>query len=876
MTPGMAMNAGDYPLWSRGFKIQRLVAKKSYNAFICSLKSLDFYIKAKKTILAGLGVFLAVLVLTQLVAYQQYLIYRQAELDKIASEANIIRYRLKSSLSYSLSATKTLAFYVERNGVPKDFDAIARDIMLANKFVDAVQLTREGVITHVYPYEGNSGVIGYDVLSDTLTRAEALQAVGRHDLYFAGPLTFQQGGTGVVGRLPIFRDGVFWGFAAVVIRLPTLLQAAGIDMSPQEQYSYQISKKNADSGKEEFFLPGQLPVDVPTHFAVEVPDGEWRLYVLSKDKYGYLERVIPISFLGFLFSIAAGLIAAHYASHARKLRARVHDKDTEMETLQKQASNSYERVNRLFHFVSRINHLMVHVKDEHSLFSEVCHTAVHIGKFRMAWIGLVNEAEKKIFPASYSGDELGYLSVITPIPLDRKEKVGPSLHAIRSGLFVHCGDIATDPLMKPWAKEALSRGYRSSILLPIHKDQKVIGSFNLYSEKSFEFDENEINLLVEVANNISFTLENFEKEKRRQKAEHEIIAEKILSDSIINSLPGIFYLFDRNGKFLRWNKNFETVSGYSAYEIRSTPPLEFVFRSDKSSLKERMQEGFRSGYVEVLTHLYTKKQEKIPYLLNGKRVNFDGVDYLMGMGLDVTDRLKAERDLHERTEEIRRLSVHLQNIREEERSRIALEIHDVLGQQLTAVKMDAAWIAKRIASDDPLSQRMAGMIGMIDETIMNTRRISSSLHPSILDDLGLVAALEWHGTEFEKNTGISVKFETNRTDLILERDLAINVFRIYQEALTNVARHSHATKVRTVFRQEEDMLHLKIYDNGVGINVDEAKKKKSLGLVGMKERAHYFGGEVTIEETSPNGSVVTLKVPLKKNPKEILYENPHC
>lgn len=820
--------------------------------------------------------FLAVAVLTQLLAYQQYLIYQKTELDKIASEANLIRYRLKSSLSYSLSATKTLAFFVEKNGVPDEFDAIARDIIDANKFIDALELTRRGVITHVYPREGNMAAVGYDLLSDSVTRHEASRAVERGELFFAGPLNFRQGGVGVVGRLPIFRDGVFWGFSAVLIRLSTLLQAAGIDGAPNRDYTYQISKKDPISGKEVFFLPGKLPSDVPTHFSVEVPDGEWRLYVLSKDRFGFLDRVLPISFLGLLFSVAAGFIATHYASQSRKLKGRVQEKENQMELLQKQASNSYDRVNRLFHFVSRINHLMVHVKDELALYSEVCHTAVHIGKFRMAWIGLVNEKEQRIFPAAHSGDELGYLSVITPIPLDRKEKVGPSLHAIRSGVFVHCGDIATDPLMKPWAKEALSRGYRSSILLPINKDGNVIGSFNLYSEKSFEFDENEINLLVEVANNISFTLENFEKERRRQKAEHEIITEKILSDSIINSLPGIFYLFDRNGKFLRWNKNFETVSGYNSHEIRSTPPLEFVFRSDKSSMKERMQEGFRSGYVEVLTHLYTKKQEKIPYLLNGKRVNFDGVDYLMGMGLDVTDRLKAEKELHDRTEEIRRLSVHLQNIREEERSRIALEIHDVLGQQLTAIKMDAAWVAKKIAADEALGQRMTGMIGLIDETIQNTRRISSSLHPSILDDLGLVAALEWHGTEFEKNTGIAVRFETNKTDVILERDLAINVFRIYQEALTNIARHSHATQVRTVFSQEGDLLHLQIYDNGVGINMEEAKKKKSLGLVGMKERAHYFGGEVTVEGTAPNGSVVTLRVPLKKNPKEILYENPHC
>lgn len=779
----------------------------------------------------------------------------------ISQEANAVADRLKTSLSHSLSATKTLAFLVEKYGVPRHFDSVAASILESNKFIDALELTSKGVITHVYPEEGNASVIGYDVLADSTRNQEALKALSRKELFFAGPLELRQGGIAVVGRLPIFRDNSFWGFSVVLIRFPTLLKAAGIDTSDGKNFFYQLSKLDPESGKEEFFLTAPEPAN-EQYVSISVPDGEWKLYVMPKDHSGFSERVLPFAFMGLVFSVTAGLFSWHLASQPEVLKKRIHAVTTELNAYQAEATESLKRVNRLFHFTSRINDMMVHATNEEDMYKQVCQIAIDVGKFRLAWVGMINEEKQKIFAVSSAGDDQGYLAEITPISIRPEDTEGPAMRMMRSGQYVHCNDIASDPLMKPWADIALSRGYRSSILLPIKKFDKIVGSFNLYSHEANCFDENEIRLLQEAANNISFTLDNIAKDRLRRMAEKQIQAEKILSDSIINSLPGIFYLYGSDRKFLRWNRNLEIVSGYDATEISAMDALDFFQGRDQALLRQKISNVFTSGYDEVIAAFCTKDGRSIPYFFSGRRVNFDGVDYLIGTGLDITDRVRAESDLRERAEEIEKLSAHLQSVREEERSRIALEIHDVLGQQLTALKMDTNWLKKRLPEDLAVAERISSMISLIDDTIRTVRRISSELRPAILDDLGLVAALEWQGNEFATNTGIALQFETNSTDVTLDRDAAIHIFRVYQEALTNIARHAQATSVTTRFIHGKDFITLRIQDNGKGIDFQEIKKKKSLGLISMRARARQFSGEVSIENVVPQGTLVSLKIPL--------------
>jgi signal transduction histidine kinase len=218
-------------------------------------------------------------------------------------------------------------------------------------------------------------------------------------------------------------------------------------------------------------------------------------------------------------------------------------------------------------------------------------------------------------------------------------------------------------------------------------------------------------------------------------------------------------------------------------------------------------------------------------------------------------------------EQLRDLSAHVESVREDERTGIAREIHDELGQALTALKMDLAWLARRISgnstsSEMTLLEKIRSMSQMTDETIQQVRRLSSELRPSVLDDLGLLAAIEWQSSEFERRTGTTCEVESNLEDSQLPRDLATAAFRIFQEALTNVARHAEATHVAVRFELSEGKLCVQVRDNGKGIAAAALRSPKSLGLLGIRERARRLGGEVSVGPGEAGGTVVALELPL--------------
>jgi PAS domain S-box-containing protein len=221
-------------------------------------------------------------------------------------------------------------------------------------------------------------------------------------------------------------------------------------------------------------------------------------------------------------------------------------------------------------------------------------------------------------------------------------------------------------------------------------------------------------------------------------------------------------------------------------------------------------------------------------------------------------------------EQLDALNAHLERAREDERTGIARELHDELGQAMTGLKMDLAWLERRLlaANGATLSpefdERISAMSQLIDETINQVRRISAELRPGMLDHLGLLAALEWQAKEFEKRMGTACVIESNVETIDLARDASTGVFRIFQEALTNVARHAGATRVEVKLDQRDDRLSLVIADNGKGIREGAAKSPTSLGLLGIRERARRLGGEVEVTRRRGGGTMVRLALPLER------------
>jgi len=238
---------------------------------------------------------------------------------------------------------------------------------------------------------------------------------------------------------------------------------------------------------------------------------------------------------------------------------------------------------------------------------------------------------------------------------------------------------------------------------------------------------------------------------------------------------------------------------------------------------------------------------------------------------------RAEEQLRESHERLRALSVYLQSVREEERTRISREVHDELGQALTSFKLDVSWMAGKLPRDcKALAARIKALIAHIDSTIQTVRRISSELRPGVLDHLGLVAALEWQAAEFQNRTGIKCEVHTHVGEASLEQDLSTTLFRIFQETLTNVIRHAGATEVAVCLSETDGQMTLEVTDNGRGISRAEMNNSRSMGLLGMRERAALLGGIFRIGRLKKGtGTRVSVSIPtqLTTRAQEHNHEN---
>ena len=285
---------------------------------------------------------------------------------------------------------------------------------------------------------------------------------------------------------------------------------------------------------------------------------------------------------------------------------------------------------------------------------------------------------------------------------------------------------------------------------------------------------------------------------------------------------------------------FETARLIRSRERSRLTPI--IFLTAAADEMSSMFRGYEVGAVDYL------QKPVVPEILKSKVAVF------------VELHRKTER-LRESEEKLRRLAAHLISVREEERAHIAREIHDELGQVLTGLKMEVTWLAKRLR-EKPLLEKTDSMCKLIDTTVQTVRKIATGLRPEMLDDMGLIAAVGWQAKEFQKRTGIRCRAKLPPESVKPPHDVATTVFRIFQEILTNVARHSRATRVDIELTLTEDRVGLEVVDNGVGIGDEDVTGKKSLGLLGMHERALLFGGEVHVSGKPGEGTRVSVNIPL--------------
>lgn len=354
-----------------------------------------------------------------------------------------------------------------------------------------------------------------------------------------------------------------------------------------------------------------------------------------------------------------------------------------------------------------------------------------------------------------------------------------------------------------------------------------------------------------------------------------------LLKGITSSLGEGLYVLNDRGKLIFMNPEAERLLGWTESELlgQSVHRIIHPQNPDGTPLPEsncRVLRVLRDGNVyKTDDEVFARKDGSLmPVSYVATAIVKNGKTAAVVTAFqDISQRKKAEQDLLESREQLRNLSAHQQSVREEERTRIARELHDELGQMLTAIKLDATWLATRLSGENSnIVNKIDSMSRLLDETLDAVRRVAADLRPVMLDDLGLTAAVEWLTEEYGRRTGISIRLEMDMAHgqcdcqggiCDLDAEVATAVFRIMQECLTNVARHARAEHVLVSLKCSDGKLILLVSDDGQGMPVDSASQRNTYGIIGMRERAHNLGGTFDVSSIPWEGTSVQVVLPIK-------------
>lgn len=320
-------------------------------------------------------------------------------------------------------------------------------------------------------------------------------------------------------------------------------------------------------------------------------------------------------------------------------------------------------------------------------------------------------------------------------------------------------------------------------------------------------------------------------------------------------------VLSRDHTVLHCNGRFARFLGAGLQRVIGSSMLDLVWPDDHSKLDALLRRAAQKNCRGEI-RLQSRKGAPLSVQLSLNPLRLESTKAVCLIASDLSEMKRAEQELRASSEQLRNLAAHLLSVREEERARISREVHDELGQSLTAVKMDLAWLAGRLPRrNGQMLKRIRSTRQLADDIIQSIRRISTELRPAVLD-LGLAEAVEWQVQEFQTRSGIQCTVRLLTREVVAS-NASTAMFRIFQETLTNVARHAKATRTEVVLQKQQDWLVLLIRDNGRGFDQADPSLSKSLGLLGMRERAAILGGRVNISSAPGKGTTVTAWIPLR-------------
>ncbi|MBK7105757.1 MAG: PAS domain S-box protein [Ignavibacteriae bacterium] len=434
--------------------------------------------------------------------------------------------------------------------------------------------------------------------------------------------------------------------------------------------------------------------------------------------------------------------------------------------------------------------------------------------------------------------------------LDDLNKAGEDLSDLKKSNILHKKITTIFPAIKNYGilkifKDVYKFGNSQYFPLKIYKNGKIERWFDLYI---FKLPNNQIVAIFKDSSVEMKALEALKESEENLRA-------------VLDVSPDIIVLVDNKGKLLESNEKLEKALGV---ERQNLIGFEILNKFDKE-VRDIRFDVFKKVLRTKTKYIYKDKSHKkiwentiIPILDEKNRVNRFAV-----YASDITDKELFETKLKETNDTLRNLSKHITNIREEERKNIAREIHDNLSQILTAINMDVSWI-KNLLPDNlaDIKERFNPLLKLIDNSILTVQKISSELRPGILDDLGLVNAIEWQSNEISRKTNLFIKLDLPENEIELPEDKRIAVFRVFQESMSNIIRHSKAKNLKISLKQKSENIFLEIIDDGVGIEQTKLHDNKSFGIIGMRERILAIDGKIKFLRNTKGGTTVKINIPL--------------
>jgi len=837
------------------------------------MKRSTLYSTLKKPLVAGFATFIILLFITQYIAYQKYLINENEQKKEINNQVDLIKERLQALVKYSYSATKSLAYIVERNGIPPDFEDIAIELRDRSEYFDVVELVdANGFITQVYPLKNNE-VIGFNILKSIEASSGALATIKRKDFFIAGPINLKQGGVGMISRQPIFIDGKFSGFSAVVTKLSNFFNDLNIDPSNDNRFNYQLSRVNLETGKEEYFLKSDISSLKEFAVPIEMAYGEWKLYVVPKHRP--FNTAIWFALFGFIITILGSWTVWYFVGQSERLSELVNIKLKEQETQLK-----------LIHDTSKEQ-----IRKSESNLNKAQEIA-NLGNWeldnvtnKMSW----SIEMFRIYQKDPEKFEVTYKAMLDAIhPDDREFVLNTYTNSVKSN--------------KPY-----QISYR--IILENEKIKYVDEQCETY------YYENQ---------NLKKSFGTIQDITDRIKNEEILKKSELLYRNLASNAPVAIFNVDQVGDCTYVNEEWMKYAGMNFVEAMGIGWQNALHPEDKERVMDKWQEAILTNSDFKIECRFQDRKGKITWLAAKATKLLDANDNIygyIGIASDITERIDSEKELlnykgnleelvNLRTEELNDSKEALLNLLEDLNFQ-SMELEKETIKAQSADLMKSAFLAtmshelrtpmnsiigftgillkefagplnkeqkKQLSMVKNSGQHLLGLINdILDISKIEAGKLKVSKYPfSYLSTLE--NTIEFLSPQANKKD-LQINTELSETEIILNSDER-RVEQVLLNLISNAIKFSNQGTIFVKVDIKNNFMTTQIIDHGIGISKEDLNKLfmpfiqldgglsrnhegTGLGLAIAKSLIEKLGGTIKVTSKIGVGSNFTFKLPIE-------------